>query len=352
MKSRHINNPSHTLLFQSIHEEVMSRLNFCAKRFNNVVLIKFCFYSVFTVVTYMSLFFIKNSFLYISTFIVYGIISLLFVFNFAHDFSHNTIFKRKRLNHYCFVVLYAIVGAHAEAWKDRHVSSHHHAPNVEGYDTDLEITNLIRVVPGSDLQWFHKFQHWYAPLLYTTYSLFWVFVKDFKIFFKKRGVNNVKTTRYQLSFWVQKVGYISYLLLIPLWFTNQSWYIVFTGFLAMHVVQSLFLLFTFFMTHHVENTFYPTLNDSGSIEVSWLMNQIQSSNDFYPFSKVANFIFGGFNNHIAHHLFPHIHHTYYPNLNKILYRILENNDVILNQTSYLGGVRSHLLHLRQLGRSK
>ena len=70
------------------------------------------------------------------------------------------------------------------------------------------------------------------------------------------------------------------------------------------------------MTHHVEATEYPTTDENGYINTSWLMNQIKSSNDMHPFSETANFILGGFNNHIAHHLFPHYHHIYYPKLNR------------------------------------
>lgn len=71
----------------------------------------------------------------------------------------------------------------------------------------------------------------------------------------------------------------------------------------------------------------------------------------YPYSRIANFIFGGFNNHVAHHLFPHIHHIYYPDLNKILYKILVENGVQPNQTTYWGGVCSHLRLLKRMGRN-
>ncbi|WP_298541316.1 fatty acid desaturase [uncultured Aquimarina sp.] len=349
MKSKHIYNPSDTELFLSIQKEVNEKLNFCSYRFRKKLVFKGFVYLTLTTIGYVSLYNVSNPFMLIMTYVLFGLISLLFAFNFAHDFSHNTIFKSKKLNHTFFVLLYTMVGAHAEAWKDRHVTSHHHAPNVEGYDTDLEITNLIRVVPGSRIKWFHKFQHWYAPVLYTTYSLFWVCIKDFKLFFSKTITGKTKTTGYKISFWLQKIFYIAYILIVPLFFTKHNWYVILTGFLVMHLIQSLFLLFTFFMTHHIEGVVYPETDNSGFIKTSWLMNQIESSNDFYPFSNIANFVFGGFNNHIAHHLFPHVHHMYYPALNKILYKTLLSNNIIPNQTSYLGGVISHLSHLKQLG---
>src|SRR5660398_289973 len=98
--------------------------------------------------------------------------------------------------------------------------------------------------------------------------------------------------------------YIFIILIMPLFFSQQAWPVVVIGFILMHLIQSLFLLFTFFMTHHVTNTLYPETNREGNIKSSWFMNQVKSSNDMHPFSKTANFILGGFNNHIAHHLFP------------------------------------------------
>ncbi|MFD2564450.1 fatty acid desaturase family protein [Aquimarina rubra] len=348
MKSKHIHHKAHTELFLLIQKEVQNKLNFCPYRFRRKILFKGAFYSIFTVMMYISLYIVKHPLLLVMVYVIYGMTSLLFAFNFAHDFSHNTIFRSKRLNHYCFVLLYTLVGAHAESWKDRHVTSHHHAPNVEGYDTDLEITNLIRVVPDSPKKSFHRFQHWYAPLLYTTYSLFWIFIKDFKVFFSKTP-GKVKSVKYKISFWCQKIFYLTYIVVLPLVCIEHNWYMILIGFLIMHLFQSMFLLFTFFMTHHIEGVEYPKIDDLGFIKTSWLMNQIQSSNDFYPFSRFANFVFGGFNNHIAHHLFPHIHHIYYPKLNKILYKILLDYHIIPNQTTYAGGIISHLAHLRKLG---
>jgi len=79
------------------------------------------------------------------------------------------------------------------------------------------------------------------------------------------------------------------------------------------------------------------------------MNQVRSSNDFYPFSHIANFIFGGVNNHIAHHLFPHISHYHYPKLNAILYNMLREQNIEPNQSTYFGGILSHLRLLKNRG---
>jgi len=348
LKDKHLHIAEDSNLLKNIYAQVEEQLVFDKKVFTRTIWMKFLLYFSGTVLLYMGLYKTGNPLIFIGCFIAYGFISLLFAFNFSHDFSHNTIFKNKKLNNLCFILIYSMVGAHAEAWKQRHIHSHHYAPNVEEYDSDLQISKLIRVIPNSEHHWYHRFQHIYAPIAYTGYSLFWVFIKDFVILFSKDEYTNKKGLKYHLSFWAQKVFYLGFMLALPLLFSLQSWYIVLIGFLLMHLTQSLFLLFTFFMTHHVEGTAYPVTDQNGYINSSWLMNQVKSSNDMHPFSKTANFILGGFNNHVAHHLFPHIHHIYYPQLNRILYRILLQHGIKPNQTTYWGGIRSHLRLLKRM----
>ena len=352
MRDKHIHIAQDSELLTTIYRQVGERLIIDNNVFLLKIWTKFIFYFSFSIITYALLYWDFSPAYFILNYILYGFFSLLFAFNFSHDFSHNTIFRNKELNNLCFILIYTIVGAHAEAWKQRHINSHHYAPNVEDYDSDLKITKLIRVIPNSEYFWYHKYQHLYAPLAYTTYSLFWVFIKDFVILFSKDEYKEKKGFTYHLSFWTQKIVYLTLIFVLPLLFSGQTRHVVMIGFIAMHLTQSLFLLFTFFMTHHVEATEYPTTDESGLIKTSWVMNQIKSSNDMHPFSETANFILGGFNNHIAHHLFPHLHHIHYPKLNRILYDILNKNNITPNQTTYWGGLVSHLRLLKRMSYAK
>lgn len=352
MKDKHIHIERDSELLKLIYQQVADQMVLDKREFYWKLWMKFIVYFSATLTCYLLLYFTESTILFVLYYILYGFSALLFAFNFAHDFSHNTVFKSKKLNSLGFIALYTIVGAHAEAWRERHIHSHHHAPNVEDYDSDLNITNLIRVIPNSPYQWFHRFQYLYAPVLYTSYSLFWVFIKDFVLLFSKDEYTVNKGIAYYASFALQKIVYLGGLLILPILFSQQAWYLVLLGFLLMHLSQSLFLLFTFFMTHHVETTAYPGTDDQGYIQTSWLMNQVKSSNDMHPFSETANFILGGFNNHIAHHLFPNYHHIHYPKLNRILYNILIENGIDPNQTTYWGGIRSHLRLLKQMGAVK
>ncbi|TDQ11773.1 fatty acid desaturase family protein [Pedobacter metabolipauper] len=349
MKDKHLHIAEDSELLKTIHKRVQDGIVIDQKSTALKLSLKFAVYFLSTAFIYTLLYITSNPALFILFFILFGFTSLLFAFNFAHDLSHNTIFKSKKLNNICYTIIYSMLGAHAEAWKLRHVNSHHYAPNVADYDSDLKITKLIRVIPNSEYFWFHKYQHIYAPLAYTSYSLFWIFIKDTVILFSKDDYSKKKGLKYHLSFWIQKLSYLIFILILPLLYTLQPWYLVITGFLLMHLSLSLFLLFTFFMTHHVESTAYPTTDQDGIINTSWLMNQIKSANDMHPFSEAANFILGGFNNHIAHHLFPNYNHIHYPRLNLILYATLKEYHIIPNQTTYWGGIVSHLRLLKKMG---
>ncbi|WP_196887427.1 fatty acid desaturase family protein [Aureivirga sp. CE67] len=349
MRNKHIYVESDSKLLIEIRKRIKKDLDKNPLLFKTVFSFKVVFYFGAFFFFYFMLFQNISIEYFFLNYILLGITLLLMAFNFAHDFSHNTVFKSKKWNNFGFTLIYCLVGAHAEAWKERHVNSHHFAPNVQEYDSDLQITNLIRVSPEMQYKWFHKFQFLYAPITYTSYSLYWIFIKDFVLFFHKLKSKTLNL-KYSFSFIFQKSFYVVYILILPMMFSYQNWRLVFLGFIIMHMVKSIILLFTFFMTHHVMETEYPETDENGMIQTSWMMNQVLSSNDMHPFSYVANFILGGFNNHIAHHLFPNIHHIWYPKLNKILYEILIENGIKPNQTSYVGGMISHMKLLKKFGK--
>ena len=156
-------------------------MNLDKKKANLYFLFKGLFYASAAIVSYALIFTISNPAVFILNFILFGFIAVLMGFNFAHDLSHNSIFKRPFWDNMVFEFIYTLVGAHPEAWKKRHINSHHFAPNVEKFDTDLAITGLIRVSPSGNKNWYHKYQYLYAPIAYMSYSFYWVLLKDFLV---------------------------------------------------------------------------------------------------------------------------------------------------------------------------
>jgi len=349
MKAKHRSIEEHRILYNEIFKELKTSINFEGVGPSIYFSLKAIFFAGVTLWSYFGILSIQNTFWYILNFMLFGYLCVLMCFNFAHDLSHNSIFKKPAINNVFFEFLYALVGAHPEAWKKRHVHSHHFAPNVKNFDTDLAITGLIRVLPESPLKWYHRYQWLYASIAYSTYSLYWVFIKDFVVLKHYAPALVKRQWSYYIKFVIVKLFYLGLLILLPMIYSPQSVVVVVLAFISMHLFQSLYTLFTFFITHHVKGSNYPKTDSDGIIDTSWFMNQIKSSNDFHPFSHIANFIFGGVNCHIAHHLYPHINHYYYPQVNKILYRHLREHNIEPNITSYFGGVISHLRHLKGLG---
>jgi linoleoyl-CoA desaturase len=363
MRDKHLQDAGDTALLQSLCRAVEEQLVLDPPRvFAAKLGLKLALYLALAAGSYALLFQEQDPARFVLTYVVYGVCVLLFAFNFAHDCAHHTVFRSARLNHFCFVATYTLLGGHGASWKQRHIHEHHHAPNVLGQDPDLKTTRLIRLIPGSPHLSIHRYQHLYAPLFYTVYTLMWIFVKDVRFLYMREAGSEAgaeagagsdaaarKDFRYHATFWLQKALYLTVIVLLPALFSGQTLPTILLGFLLMHVTQSLLLLFTFLMTHHVEGTAYPVRDAQGQIHTSWLRNQILSSNDVHPFSSVANFLLGGFNNHVAHHLFPHIHHLYYPRLSRILYGQLAAHGLTPLHTTYWGGIASHMRLLRRMG---
>jgi linoleoyl-CoA desaturase len=312
MKAKHIKNPEHTLLYKSLLKEIKNSIKFDPNKVRKYFTRKALFYVSISLLSYSLFFVLKNPLMFLLNYMVFGMLAVMLCFNFAHDLSHNALLKKPKWNNFFFEMIYTMVGAHPSAWKARHLHSHHFAPNVKHFDTDLAITGLIRVIPDSERKWYHRFQHIYAPIAYMSYSLYWVCLKDFLVLRQFAPKTKSKRPAYYTLFTGLKMLYFLYLIVLPLVFGHQSVGIVLLAFLLMHLSQSLYTLFTFFITHHVSDSLYPNSDEKGIIDTTWFMNQVKSSNDFYPFSRWANFVFGGVNNHIAHHLFPTIIHYYYP----------------------------------------
>lgn len=342
--SQHILIKEDLALLRQIREAVKQNIKPDRKKIRSLLLCKAALYFLLPGIFYTALFWVQNSYAFCLAYAGYGISLILLALNFGHDLSHNTVFSKRRWNSFFFHFIFLLLGGDGKAWRNRHVRSHHLAPNVDGHDTDLEISSLVRLTPESAKKKYHRFQHLYAPVLYGFYSLFWIFIKDPLVFFSQK-----QKAKEKLIFAGAKLLYVSYLFVIPALFSDVTFTPVFIGFLLMHLAQSWFVLFTFLITHHVEACEHPVVNAKGVIEASWMMNQVRSSNDFYPFSRLANFIFGGFNNHVAHHLLPELNHLYYPQVNRILYPILQKSGVCVNSSGYFKSIGSHLRLLRKYG---
>ncbi len=273
-------------------------------------------------------------------------------FNVMHDGAHGSYSSRKWVNETMGYSL-NFLGGNVHLWKLKHNINHHTYTNVEGVDDDINIRPFIRVHEGQKRHWFHRFQHVYSLALYGLTYLLWVFWQDWQKYFTRKvaehtPINNFKVKEH-VVFWASKAFYIGFFIVLPMFFAGVVPTIV--GYLVMMFVAGIVISVVFQLAHVVEHSdFVPDATSGGSIESDWAIHQVATTANFATHNRVWNWLFGGLNFQIEHHLFPRISHVHYPALSKRLKAVCaEFNITYREYPSLRSALRSHLIYLRQVG---
>lgn len=247
--------------------------------------------------------------------VLMGPMAILIGINVAHDAAHGTISPRKMVNK-SFLLLFDILGANSYIWKRRHVYSHHSFPNIMEFDADLKQNPFVRIFPKDKWRPLHQYQNIYAPFLYLFYTINWLYIRDFQDFFVKR-IGSLQQSKHPVSEIFRliffKSFYIFYILILPLIFSSLTNLQVFYAFILMNFTASITITLALIPSHVSEHSNFPLPDEDGRMRDSWSHHQLKSITDFSTGNWFLNFLFGGFNHHIAHHLFPkycHIHATH------------------------------------------
>ena len=252
--------------------------------------------------------------------VLMGPMSIIIGINVAHDAAHGSIAKPRWVNQ-LFLSFFDLLGANAYMWKNRHVHSHHIYPNILDHDADLKQNPMVRIFPNDEIKWYHKYQHFYTPLLYLLYTLNWLHYRDFQDF-RTEQIGSYQNTRTPAREFAKLIGfklfYILYILVIPMLFSTLTTYQVLGGYLLMHFAASTFITLAIVPSHVAEDSAFPLPDEKGELEHSWAHHQVHTVIDFATQNPIINFLFGGFNHHLAHHLFPNICHVHYPNITPII----------------------------------
>jgi linoleoyl-CoA desaturase len=240
--------------------------------------------------------------------------------NLVHEAAHDTLFRNKTLNK---AILYFLetMGTNNHLWKIRHIRLHHAYPNIPYWDCDVEQSDVLRLFPSAPKLSFQKYQHIYMPFLYPFYTFVWLWSRDFRDFFGQdrivnRTVDLPRIEYYKLFF--AKALHLTLFLVIPILLLSTPWYWIVAAFVAFNFTASISGMVALLSTHVSDDMEFITTNERGNIDRSWLYHQMASTRDFAPENKFVGFLYGGFNHHIAHHLFPNLHHSYFPLITRVI----------------------------------
>ncbi len=263
-----------------------------------------------------------------------GFLTVPLILNIGHEAVHNTFSTHSRLNK-MLTWIFNLVGADAAIWHYRHIHAHHAFTNVVGYDHDIGQSHLARLAPDAVYFKVHRWQHFYMPFMYLIYTLNWLIYRDFKDYyqlFKISKPNWRGWTRLILS----KIFYFSYILILPLYLFWDNRSLVIGSFLLMQAVMSVTTFLILVSTHLGEEAVFPMPNSENDFSHTWAAHQLLTTTDFAPNSWLVTQLFGGFNLHVVHHLFPHISHIHYPALTQLVRETAQEFGLTYNQFPSFG----------------
>lgn len=294
----------------------------------------------------------NNTGLLFLAYIFLGFSTMVLFINAFHDAAHGAVFKNKKLNKRFMYVL-ELFGSNSYIWSKRHLLLHHPYPNVQNWDTDIKQSDIVHLFPESPILKIHKYQHIYMWFIYPFYTLNWLFNRDFKDFYGtkdnylKRILRIPKIEYYKL--FAAKIFNIFYLIVIPILVLDQPWYLLLLAWLVMHISASMLGVIALISTHVDEDAVFPMPPEDGKMNTTWALHQLTVTKDFSADNKLANFLFGGFTHHVAHHLFPHVAHTYYPKITPIIRRYAEEYGFPYTCYPAYQAIRSHYFLLKKSG---
>ena len=240
----------------------------------------------------------------------------------GHDSGHRQVFRSVKRNDMLMMLAALFTGLAPSWWQEKHIK-HHVSPNQIGHDTDIDIS-VFAFTRGQALEswgvarFFVRHQaFWFYPMLmFTSYSLLFA-----GVIFLARG----KEVKYPvLEPIVVATAIAAYLALVftflPFWH----------GVLFIVVHRALTGL-------HLGSVFAP--NHKGmpiltpDTQLDHLRHQVLTSRNVMP-NPVVDYMYGGLNYQIEHHLFPNMPRNRLKNARPVVRAFCADHGVMYHETGF------------------
>jgi len=204
-----------------------------------------------------------------------------------------------------------LAGSNATIWGYEHQVAHHGEPNEFHKDNDCEIGNpFIRMhpeIPHDNLQ---RYQHIVVPVAMTIGFFKW-YIGDFGHFWRKE-VGNVRMALDRAD-WQLLLGFklVWFLLHVAFPVYYQGWGLamaqlfVFMG-VGAHYLENIFIV------NHIQNGLVPPAS------AHWASKQVMATANWKSGSMFWNWVSGGLNHQIEHHMFPSLSYFWYAPISAVV----------------------------------
>jgi linoleoyl-CoA desaturase len=235
-----------------------------------------------------------------------------------HDGSHGAFSASRRVNR---IAGYTgdLLGASSWVWRFKHNNLHHGNTNVVGVDADVDQSPFARLAPIQPWRPWHRYQHVYMWILYGFVTLRWFLIADF-VNLKEHGVGTRPFPRrprrrdvVMLALGKALHLHLAWALAVPLLF--NPWWMVLVCYLAISWSVGILLATAFQLAHCTELAEFSG-PDAPRRGTHFVEHQLRTTIDVRCNSELGRYslqwLMGGLDFQIEHHLAPRLPHTVYP----------------------------------------
>lgn len=350
-KPSYFKSPEETKLFNELRKKVNARVENIPENRDIYIQIK----AIILPLLYFGLYFWaifngQNTGLYILCYILMGFTLVLIYLNLIHEAAHNNIYKSKRLNA-IVLSIFDFIGANSYIWKKRHIVSHHAYPNVDGWDTDIEQSGVLAIVPGIEAKGIQKIQHKIFYFVYPLYLFNWMFIRDFRDFFDKgraiHRTNGEIPAQEKVKMLLYKLFYFTYQIIIPIFLFDVGVGLAIGAWFLQVIAASIFALFVLLPLHPLPDNAFPKVDENSNLPFSWIRHQLEVTNDLSNNNWFIRHILGNFNFHVAHHLFPNYSYVYYNEITDEIEKFAQEHQLNYKKFPLLTALSKHRDLLRE-----
>lgn len=227
----------------------------------------------------------------------------------SHEINHHSVFKQRAAGHFMgWVSGNVMLGFSMWWWNDRH-NSHHAVTNIEDQDPDIETLpylcfsrNDVDKCTPQQLNYIQK-QHYYFWFILPFLNIIWMLNS---IVFCATGTGwantamNKPETIYTKYNFRECIGLaIHHLGMVWFMFSSMPWYMVPVWWLVCKIIAGVGLSFVVFFNHYS----CPKFDFDSDAGENFVINQLITTRNLTP-GVVADWVCGGLNYQIEHHLWP------------------------------------------------
>jgi len=236
-----------------------------------------------------------------------------------------------------------VIGSSHLIWQHEHQVAHHLDPNELEKDNDCAIGNpFIRMHPHLKHGKYQRFQHITVPIAISFGFIKWYF-SDFRHFL--RGY--VGSVRFAVPFdqwcllFAFKIVFTALRVICPIMYFSPFWaFLLILTPLAVgaHYLENIFIV------NHIQHGLVPPTN------AHWAVKQVMGTSNWGSRSILMNFISGGLNHQIEHHLFPAMNIYLYPYISEVVEKTCQEFNLPYNNYETFGEAYLDMMsYLKALG---